>query len=200
MREEVYEQLMPILMKWIERIRVGDPSESPEPFMGSLINENAADSVLNAQSHLMGIGAEPLLFAKKVRSGTALVSPGLIDCTNLSEPYDEEIFGPLLQVYKVSSFEEALEKANATKFGLSAGLIADDPSLFERFYQEINAGIINFNQQLTGASSAASFGGIGLSGNHRPSAFLAADYCSYPVSGIHLEEAKMPPNVPTGIN
>ena len=48
----------------------------------------------------------------------------------------------------------------------------------------MRAGVVNWNRPTTGASSSAPFGGIGGSGNHRPSAFYAADYCAFPVAGL----------------
>src|SRR4029453_300416 len=112
---------------------------------------------------------------------------------------DEEHFGPLLQVIMVDSFDEAIAEANETRFGLAAGLLSDDRALYERFRREVRAGVINWNRPLTGASSALPFGGVGESGNHRPSAFFAADYCSYPVASLEAERVAMPATLTPGI-
>ena len=96
-------------------------------------------------------------------------------------------------------FDAALREANTTRFGLAAGLISDDRALYEQFQRTARAGIINWNQQLTGASSAAPFGGVGRSGNHRPSAYFAADYCSYPVASIEVPELKLASTLPPGL-
>ena len=88
-----------------------------------------------------------------------------------------ELFGPLLQLIRVRNFDEAIAEANNTRFGLAAGLFSDDRALYDRFYREIAPGVVNWNRPLTGASSALPFGGVGDSGNHRPSAYFAADYC-----------------------
>ena len=58
------------------------------------------------------------------------------------------------------------------------------PEMFDLFWQQVRAGVINWNKPTNGAPSNAPFGGIGLSGNHRPSAFYAADYCAYPVTSV----------------
>jgi succinylglutamic semialdehyde dehydrogenase len=50
--------------------------------------------------------------------------------------------------------------------------------------------VINWNRPTNGASSAAPFGGVGLSGNHRPSAYYAADYCAYPVASNEMEQPR----------
>jgi succinylglutamic semialdehyde dehydrogenase len=121
----------------------------------------------------------------------ALLSPGLIDVTNI-ELEDEEHFGPLLNVIRAGSFDEAIELANATRFGLAAGLLADSADDFQYFCQRVRAGIVNWNRQTTGASGRLPFGGIGASGNHAPSGFFAADYCAYPVASLespHVPDA-----------
>jgi len=70
--------------------------------------------------------------------------------------------------------------ANNSRFGLAAGLISDNPQQQQQFRAQICAGVISINAPTAGASSALPFGGIGASGNHRPSAFYAADYCAWP--------------------
>jgi succinylglutamic semialdehyde dehydrogenase len=67
------------------------------------------------------------------------------------------------------------------------------------FLREIRAGIVNWNRPLTGASSAAPFGGIGASGNHRPTAYYAADYCAYPVASLVAQTMTLPPDLPPGL-
>ena len=79
---------------------------------------------------------------------------------------------------------KAIEEANNTAFGLSAGLISDNRELFDKFVNEVSAGVINFNTTTTGASGSAPFGGAGMSGNLRPAGFYAADYCAWPKASI----------------
>jgi succinylglutamic semialdehyde dehydrogenase len=119
-----------------------------------------------------------------------------LDVTKVELREDEEIFGPLLQLVRVPDFDAAIVEANATRFGLAAGLISDRRDLWEKFSRRIRAGVVNWNRPLTGASSTAPFGGIGLSGNHRPSAYYAADYCAYPVASLELDVVRTPTPVP----
>lgn len=112
---------------------------------------------------------------------------------------DEEHFGPLAQIIRYDSFDEALDKANDTEFGLSAGLLADDESLWTHFQRTIRAGIVNWNRPTNGASSGAPFGGPGRSGNHRPSAYYAADYCAYPMASVESAQLQMPASVSPGL-
>ena len=166
-------------------ISVGAADAQPEPFMGPLINAQAADRAVKLQEGLIAIGAKAVLPLK--RDG-AFVTPGIVDVTGLAVP-DEELFGPLLQVYRVKDFDHALDVANATRFGLSGGLISDDPVLWWRVKAELRAGIVNWNRPTTGASGAMPFGGPGLSGSLRPSAYYAADYVAYPVATQLAEKA-----------
>ncbi len=195
------------LMQLIPRIRYGRFSNQPEPFMGPLIRPSAASKALEAQDHLLSLGARPLLPMRSLHpsnilhpaTASGLLSPGLIDVTAIADPSDEEIFAPLLQVIRVSSFTAAIAAANATRYGLVAALLSDDAALYVKFAAEARAGIVNFNKPTTGASSSLPFGGIGLSGNHRPSAYFAADYCSYPVASMESAAIAMPANLPPGL-
>jgi succinylglutamic semialdehyde dehydrogenase len=128
------------------------------------------------------------------------VSPGILDCTYASELPDEEHFGPLLKVFRFNDFDQALVAANNTNFGLSAGLLSDNAELYQKFLRRIRAGIVNWNRPITGASSAAPFGGIGGSGNHRASAYYAADYCAYPVASVELTRLEMPAQLSPGLH
>ncbi|MAK63130.1 MAG: succinylglutamate-semialdehyde dehydrogenase [Maricaulis sp.] len=153
-----------------------------EPFIGPLVSARAAQGVLDAQADIVNRGAKPILEAVRVSElGDAFIRPGLLDVTGVDVP-DEEIFGPMIQLTRVASFDDAIAEANATAYGLSAGLVSDDEALWERFWVEARAGIVNWNRPTCGAASNMPFGGPGQSGNLRPSAYYAADYCAYPVA------------------
>jgi succinylglutamic semialdehyde dehydrogenase len=127
---------------------------------------------------------------KRPREGLPFVTPGLIDTTAMKERPDVELFGPLLQVIKVDSFDEAIAEANNTRFGLVASLIGGSPQDYNRFWANVRAGVVNWNRATINTSVAAPFGGVGLSGNHRPAAFYAADYCAYPVASTEMEQPR----------
>jgi succinylglutamic semialdehyde dehydrogenase len=173
--------------KLIERARaviVGAPADEPEPWMGPVISEEAAEGLLGAQKRLAAAGGKVMVEMRPVRARRNFLCPGVIDVTEVRERADEEYFGPLLQVISVNSFEEAIAEANRTRFGLCAGLISNDKTLREKFYGEVRAGVIHFNRPLTGASSKLPFGGLKASGNHRAGAALAVDSCADPVAVI----------------
>ncbi len=197
------DQFIAQLQKAVSQSKVGGQFDEDAPFMGSLISEAAADGIAAAQDNLIGLGASPLVKLEKLKPGTGFLSPGLIDVTalvNADKLPDDEYFGPLLQVIRFSDFDEAIRQANNTKYGLSAGMFSDSEERFNYFYDRIRAGIVNWNKQLTGAASSAPFGGVGASGNHRASAYYAADYCSYPVAGMEADQLVLPETLSPGLN
>ncbi|MDE1463869.1 succinylglutamate-semialdehyde dehydrogenase [Spartinivicinus poritis] len=188
------------LQEAMQHIKVGFYDAEDQPFMGSLITEAAADHILAGQANLEKLGGKPLVKAAKLKPGTGLLSPGLVDVTEVAELPDEELFGPLLQVIRYDDFDAALTAANNTRYGLSAGLLSADRERYDYFLRRIRAGIVNWNKQTTGASSAAPFGGVGASGNHRASAYYAADYCAYPVASLEADEVTLPEKLAPGLS
>ncbi|GIZ13252.1 N-succinylglutamate 5-semialdehyde dehydrogenase [Pseudomonas sp. NCCP-436] len=181
------------------QVQVGRFDAQPAPFMGAVISLQAAQQLLKAQEDLLARGATALLPMTQPQPGAALLTPGILDVTGVAERGDEEFFGPLLQVIRYGSFEAAIDEANATAFGLAAGLLSDSRARYEQFWLHSRAGIVNWNKQLTGAASSAPFGGIGASGNHRPSAYYAADYCAYPVASLECEQLVLPATLTPGV-
>ena len=173
-----------ILDQLKKKIKALSFSKGVDLYYGPLISLSATERFLKFQQKLLSMGAKTILKAKKVKGSFNLVTPSLINIKGMKKLYDEENFGPMLQVSFVDSFQEAIDEANNTKYGLAAGLISDNQALFKTFVQGVNAGVINFNSTTTGASGAFPFGGIGRSGNLRPAGFYAADYCAWPKASI----------------
>ena len=179
-------------------IKVGNYDDAEQPFMGSMISSAAAAGMVKAQSELVELGGKVLVELEHT-ANTGFVTPGIIECSAIGDFPDEEHFGPLLKVFRFDDFDSAIDKANDTSFGLSAGLLSDSQADYDHFLRRIRAGIVNWNRPITGASSAAPFGGIGASGNHRASAYYAADYCAYPVASVELEKVAMPATLSPGL-
>ncbi|HVL02433.1 MAG TPA: succinylglutamate-semialdehyde dehydrogenase [Dongiaceae bacterium] len=171
----------------------------PPPFMGSVISSDAARHLQDGIRLLESLGGDIRLAPRFLNTQQTLMTPALIDMSRAQQMLDEELFGPVLQVFRYRDRDHAIELANATRFGLAAGLISDDTAAFEHVERHLRAGIVNFNKPLTGASSEAPFGGIGASGNHRPSAFYAADYCAYPVATLRSDSLQLPVQLPPGL-
>ncbi len=181
-----------------KKLIIGPYTAIPEPFMGPVISILAANRIKTAYQGLVNAGAKSIIPLQY--SEPAFIHPTILDVTGILNIPDEEIFGPVLQLSWVSTLEEAISMANQTGFGLSAGIFTANQERYTRFFQESHAGIVNWNRPLTGASSLAPFGGIRNSGNHRPSAYFAADYCAYPVASqeaSHLQPLSTPlPGMP----
>ncbi len=169
------------------RLAIGAWNDTPEPWIGPLVSERAAAGAAGQVAGLVAAGARVIRpFSGIAGRSLAFVTPAILDVTGCDVP-DEEIFAPVIQVTRARDFDAAIAFANATRFGLSAGLIATDDALWARFLAQSRAGVINRNRPTTGASGAMPFGGIGDSGNHRPSAYYAADYCAYPVASFEAD-------------
>jgi succinylglutamic semialdehyde dehydrogenase len=180
------------LVATAKKIKVSDPFSNP--YMGPLVSVEAADKVLMQYKHLCDMGAEEILPMRRSKHVNAIVYPGIVDSSELAR-VDCEIFGPLLQIIRVETFEDAIVEANSTSYGLAAGLISNSKGRWDHFFKEINAGIVNWNKPTTGALGSNPFGGVGNSGNHRPGAFFASDYCSYPIASVQSDEIKAPTNI-----
>jgi succinylglutamic semialdehyde dehydrogenase len=187
LKEGDHQALIDTIARLIDRIIVDHPHASPAPFMGPVIDNDAADHLQDAVLDLMGKGGRAIRRLDRKVPDLPFLTPALIDVTDVQRRTDEELFGPVLQVIRVPDFDAAIAEANATRFGLSASLLGGSPELYDRFWANIRAGVINRNGPTNGAPSNAPFGGLGLSGNHRPSAWYAADYCAYPVTSSEAE-------------
>jgi len=188
--EDMYDQTVEAVKNLIGKIIVDEPFAEPAPFMGCVIDNQAADQLTESFLYLLSNGGKAIRHLKRLKDDAPFVAPALIDTTAMEERPDVELFGPLLQVIKVPDLDSAIVEANNTRFGLSASLIGGSPEDFSLFWANIRAGIVNWNQPTNGASSKAPFGGLGLSGNHRPAAYYAADYCAYPVASSEVEQPR----------
>ena len=193
------DQLLARLVEVSRGISVGAFDQQPAPFMGSVISLQAARALLAAQTELLGKGAVALLPMTQPQANAALLTPGIIDVSAVAERPDEEFFGPLLQVIRYADFDAAIDEANNTQYGLAAGLLSDSNARYQHFWLRSRAGIVNWNKQLTGAASSAPFGGVGASGNHRASAYYAADYCAYPVASLETASLALPATLTPGV-
>lgn len=187
---DVADKVIPAIIKSASNLIIGEP-DAPEPvFMGPIISEQALDAVLRFQERVASSGGRVLMESTRVpdRDGW-FITPGIIEVDKFTlgcddAGCDEEVFGPLLRVSVVDSFDEALAQANATRYGLSASIFTADGSLQDRFLNECRAGCRNINCGTAGASSKLPFGGLGLSGNHRPAGAFSLDYTAYPVASM----------------
>jgi succinylglutamic semialdehyde dehydrogenase len=189
-KDGLHEPLVQELSKLMDRLIVAEPHSNPAPFMGPVIDNDVADGLQESFLTLMMKGGQPIKQLTRHIDERPFLSPALIDMTSVVDKPDVELFGPVLQMIRVADFDQALMEANATRYGLSAALVGGTPQMYDKFWANSRAGIVNWNRPTNGAPSNAPFGGVGLSGNHRPSAFYAADYCAYPVVSTEEENVR----------
>lgn len=189
-KDGAHEPLLAEVKKLADRVIFGEPHQAPAPFMGPVIDNEVADGLQESFLSLMMKGGQPIKQLDRPIAGRPFLSPAIIDTTGVADRPDIELFGPILQVIRVADFDEAIVEANNTRYGLSASLVGGTPELYDKFWANIRAGVVNWNRPTNGAPSNAPFGGVGLSGNHRPSAYYAADYCAYPVVSTEEEQAR----------
>ena len=156
------EELIEAMLKLIDRLIVDEPFADPQPFMGPVIDLAAADHVQEQWLDLMMKGGKPLRRLDRPFEDRPYLTPALIDVTDVRDRPDEEIFGPVLQIIRVKDFDAAIDEANNTRFGLAASLVGGSPEMYDKFWANVRAGVINRNKPTNGAPSNAPFGGIGL--------------------------------------
>lgn len=190
--EAAASKFVPAFCKAATNLIVGDPRATHPVFMGPIINEGSRQAVLAFQTSLARAGAEVLVPSGPIDSpsGGFYLSPSVVRVDRFSPIEDAEagcdveVFGPIVRLCTVRNLDAAIEQANATRFGLAASVFTRDKTAAERFANECRSGCINFNCGTAGASSKLPFGGLGLSGNHRPAGSFSVDYCAYPVAGL----------------
>ncbi len=189
-RSTLADDLIGEVRQLTERLIVGGPFDDPAPFMGPVIDNRAADGLTQSFLYLLSNGGRAIKHLVRLDDAHPFLSPAIIDVTRMKERPDVELFGPLLQVVVVDDFEAAIAEANATRFGLCAALVGGSPQEYNQFWSQVRAGVINWNRPTFAHSAGAPLGGIGLSGNHRPSAYYTADSCAYPVASAELDQPR----------
>ncbi|MBU0554687.1 MAG: succinylglutamate-semialdehyde dehydrogenase [Alphaproteobacteria bacterium] len=184
MQDSLADALIDRITGTLDRLIVGAPFDEPQPFMGPVVDNRAANMVQQRVTELLAIGGNPIRPLDRRDAALPFLSPALIDMTGIDTAPDEEIFGPVVQLWREADFSAAVARANDTRFGLSAAMLGGSRAQFDNFRSATRAGVVNWNRPTNGASSAMPFGGIGDSGNLRPSAYYAADYCAFPVAGM----------------
>ncbi len=175
----------------------GDDESAGPVFMGPLISKRARDSALRFQAERVRAGAALLVRGSAMDRDGWFMTPSVIQVPRFALETDEEVFGPVAQLAIARDDDDAVAQANATDFGLAASIFTGDEARFRRLAPRVRAGCVNWNTGTAGASSKLPFGGLGRSGNHRPAAAFASDYCAFPVAQMEVsgDEAAVPAGV-----
>ncbi len=186
---KVGDMILDAVVDMTRTMKIGAWDDPDEAFMGPLVSSAIAAHVHKRAGEL---GGQAIVQARIMQRGPAFIRPGIIEVTGVPVP-DEEIFGPVMQIIRVPSLEAGIAEANHTRFGLSAGLISDNPENWDIFKRKIRAGVVNFNRPTTGAAGFLPFGGPGASGNHNPGAYYAADFCAWPMASQIADRVEAQP-------
>jgi len=199
LHEAIADRFINAMIKATGAIEVGDPRRDPPVFFGPLIREEARQAALEYHRSLVSAGGESLVAPRAIDDvpgceGGHFITPGVVRVDRFVADdaggpgrdggCDTEVFGPVVRVCVVKSYEEAIAQANATRYGLASAIFTKSRETGERFLIDSRAGCVNINAGTAGASGKLPFGGLGQSGNHRPAGSSSVDYCAYPVASL----------------
>ena len=153
--------------RFVERIasgRVGDPAV-PETEVGPIVNEHQFEEVLDGIERGRREGGSVVAGGDRGDPEAYLIAPTVFEHV-ADEAFlsCEEVFGPVTSLYRFRTLDDAIERANAVRFGLSASIFTRSLEAAERFENEIQAGIVHINSQTAGADVHVPFGGSKGSG------------------------------------
>ena len=193
-----------LLQKFVEAFHtrakafsIGHPLD--DPFMGPLIDQGAVDRYMKFVGIASREGSEIIMRGKSLELASLgnYVTPSIclipnpsLEQTKKSIFQQTELFAPNVAILGVSDLEEAVAQANATQYGLVASVFTSSKEVYQKAYEGLEMGLINWNKSTVGASSRLPFGGFKKSGNHFPTAVSAPQYCSVPVSSLEVEQPK----------
>jgi succinylglutamic semialdehyde dehydrogenase len=175
--------------------KIGHPMDSP--FMGPLIDQGSVDRFMKFLGIATREGCEIIMRGKSLELETPgnYVTPSICLANQISleqsrkSVYQQtELFAPNVVILGVDSLEEAVAQANITQFGLAASVFTRSLQVYEKCWEGLEAGVINWNKSTVGASSRLPFGGLKKSGNHFPTAVLATQYCTFPVASLECQD------------
>ncbi|EQC43330.1 aldehyde dehydrogenase family protein [Bacteriovorax sp. Seq25_V] len=189
-----------------KRLIVDHPLDSEvEPFMGPLIDQRSVDQYLLFMGMAKREGIQEIMRGKhleKAKHGY-YVTPS-IHRTDKFDPKSHfltsEIFGPNCTFITYKNFEDAIDIANSTEYGLAASVFTKDPERFKYAVQNIDSGLINLNRSTVGASAKLPFGGVKNSGNYHPAAVTTIDSCVYQMATLEIYNTQATGNIPGLMN
>lgn len=206
--ERVAERVIAAVVSATRELTIGDPAawEGAGPFMGPVISLAARAAIFESYQAMISAGGRALVEMRMEDAPAgapgpgAYVTPGVVQVERFVRGAgtmaerstgklrgcgdDIEVFGPLLRISICRCLEDGIEQAAATDFGLAAAIFTTSEANARAFRSGVRAGCTNWNTGTAGASSKLPFGGLGVSGNHRPAGAFSLDYCAYPVAGM----------------
>src|SRR3954469_5906063 len=163
-QDGAYDAFREKLLARVERGVVGDPSD-PATEVGPIVNEKQLDEILAGIARGREEGGTVAAGGERADDDAYLLAPTVFEGVGDDDFLScEEVFGPVTSLYRFSDLDEALRRANAVAFGLSASIFTSNLGTAQRFVNELEAGILHVNSQTAGAEVHVPFGGIKGSG------------------------------------
>jgi alpha-ketoglutaric semialdehyde dehydrogenase len=179
--KSIYREFVERLVERVKQLRVGDGLDATTD-MGPCINEQQLKTVMDYVEIGKNEGAKLLTGGNRLDSGTLangwFHAPTVFgDCSPQMRIAQEEIFGPVVSVIPVDSFEQSLDVANEVPYGLSASIYTRDVNRAFQATRDLYTGIVYVNAPTIGAETHLPFGGTKQTGNgHREAAIAAIDF------------------------
>jgi 1-pyrroline-5-carboxylate dehydrogenase len=171
--KQIRDEFVRLLVEKTKKIKIGNPLER-DVYMGPVINEDAVKTYERAVAQARRDGGTTFTGGRRLTDGEFahgyFVEPTIIDGLPTSHPlFSEELFVPITVVGDVTSLDEAIDLANSTEYGLTAGVFSEDDREIQQFFDRIQAGVTYVNRR-AGATTGAwpginSFGGWKASGS-----------------------------------
>jgi aldehyde dehydrogenase (NAD+) len=159
-----YDEFRSLFLARVERGAVGDPSD-PATEVGPIVNEKQMQEILDAIERGKKDGGTIAAGGERADDEAYLIAPTVFeDVADDAMLSCEEVFGPVTALYRFSTLDDALARANSVEMGLSASIFTSNLATKERFARELQAGILHVNSQTAGAEVHVPFGGIKSSG------------------------------------
>lgn len=159
-QDAVYDAFREKLLARIAAAKVGDPSD-PATEVGPVVAAGPFAEIMAAIERGKAEGGTVAAGGVRADDTGYLIAPTVFE--NVGDDAFlscEEVFGPVTSLYRFSTLDEALTRANAVEFGLSAAIFTRDLHATQRFVNELQAGILHVNSQTAGADVHVPFGGL----------------------------------------
>lgn len=156
----IYDEFRDRLLTRVAAARIGDPID-PSVEVGPLVSERQLESVLDGIERGRNDGSRVAAGGVRLDREGWFVAPTVFeDVADDAYLSCEEVFGPVTSLYRFADLDEAIDRANAVRFGLSASIFTQGLATSERFIRGVRAGILHVNSQTAGAEAHVPFGGV----------------------------------------
>ncbi len=166
LQDEIYNDFMTIFKGLVQKLKVGDPMD-PDTDIGPLVDINAVSEIRRQLVESIKMGARLTIGSIDSKRGDGFFDPAVVEDVPDNCPLAvEEVFGPVIPVFRFSDYDDMIQKVNSSIFGLGSSVWSEDKELIERLVMDIDAGMVAVNG-FTRSDPMLPFGGVKSSGYGR---------------------------------